>query len=200
MPKIAKWRQLPEEEFAKMVKESKSFYELAQKIGYEKTGGGTQSSLKVAVQERGLDVSHFTGQAWNRGNFDYSSFTKGSPKKNGKSTLNPLIALRGRKCERCQLENWLDQPINLEIHHKDGDRSNNELDNLILLCPNCHSYTETFCYKTVKTYIDEETFVQALQENKNIYQALKQLGLTPAAGNYTRARELITKYQLSHLY
>lgn len=48
--------------------------------------------------------------------------------------------------------------------------------------------------------LPEETFIWALQENKNIHQALKQLGLTAAAGNYTRARELITKYQLSHLY
>jgi hypothetical protein len=41
MPRKAKWRLLPEEEFARLVKESKSFYELAEKIGYERTGGGT---------------------------------------------------------------------------------------------------------------------------------------------------------------
>lgn len=200
MPNIAKWRQIPEVEFEQMVKESKSFYELAEKIGYAKTGGGTQASLKKAVQERGLDTSHFTGQAWNKGQFDYSSFQKGTIKKNGKSTLNPIIALRGRKCENCGLETWLDQPINLEIHHKDGDRSNNSLENLILLCLNCHSYTETFCHKTEKIVIDDEIFVQALRENKTIHKALLQLGLTAAAGNYTRARELISKYQLSHLY
>ena len=61
MPKVAKWRQLSEEEFAQLVKESKSFYELARKIGYSKTSGGTQEALKKAVKERGLDVSHFTG-------------------------------------------------------------------------------------------------------------------------------------------
>lgn len=55
--------------------------------------------------------------------------------------MNPLIKLRGRKCEKCGLEVWLDNPITLEIHHKDGDRSNNTLENLMLLCPNCHSYT-----------------------------------------------------------
>lgn len=200
MPNVAKWKKLSNEEFAALVQESRSFYELAAKIGYEKTGGGTQASLKQAVKEKGLDTSHFTGQAWNKNQFDYSVFTKGTRKKNGKTTLTPLIALRGRRCENCQLETWMDQPINLEIHHKDGDRSNNELDNLELLCPNCHSYTETFCYKTKHTHIDDETFVQALTENKNISLALKQLGLTPAGGNYTRARELIVKYNLTHLY
>lgn len=200
MSNVAKWKKLSEEEFAKLVKESKSFYELAEKIGYAKTGGGTQTSLKKAVLERGLDTSHFLGQAWNKGNYDYSSFTKGIIKKNGKSTLNPLIALRGHQCECCKNTEWLGQPINLEVHHIDGDRSNNELNNLQLLCPNCHSYTENFCGKSKKTFIEENDFVQALRENKNIHQALKQLGLTAAGDNYTRARELITKYNLEHLY
>lgn len=200
MPNVAKWKKLSDEEFAALVQESRSFYELAAKIGYEKTGGGTQASLKQAVKEKGLDTSHFTGQAWNKNQFDYSVFAKGTRKKNGKTTLAPLIALRGHRCENCQLETWMDQPINLEIHHKDGDRSNNELDNLELLCPNCHSYTETFCRKTKYIHIDDETFVQALTENKNISLALKQLGLTPAGGNYARARELIVKYNLTHLY
>ena len=199
MPNVAKWRLLEPQVFADLVAESKSFYELAEKIGYSKMGGGTQTSLKLAVQERGLDTSHFTGRAWNKGNFDYSSFAKGTIKKNGKTTLHPLIALRGRKCEQCGYEQWLGQPINLEIHHKDGDRSNNELSNLELLCPNCHSYTETFCYKTDKTYISDEDFVQALIENKSIYKALQQLGLTTSASNYVRARELITKFKILHL-
>ena len=48
------------------------------------------------------------------------------------------------KCECCGLTEWLNQPITLELHHKDGNHSNNELDNLELLCPNCHSYTENW--------------------------------------------------------
>lgn len=197
---IAKWRQLEEEEFAKFVSESRSFQDLAQKIGYKKTGGGTQTSLKEAVKERGLDTSHFLGQHWNKDNYDYSSFTKNSLKKNGRTTLKPLIALRGRKCENCGLTEWLGQPINLEIHHINGDHSDNSLENLQILCPNCHSYTDTFCYKSKKETVKEEDFVLALQLNKTISQALKTLGLTPAGGNYTRARELIEKYKITHLY
>ena len=200
MGRIAKWRQLSETEFEQLVKESRSFQDLAQKIGYEKTGGGTQTSLKQAVKERQLDTSHFLGQGWNKENYDYSSFEKNSLKKRGKTTLNPLIKLRGRQCECCKNTEWLSEPINLEIHHKNGDRSDNSLENLELLCPNCHSYTETFCYKSKHATISDEDFVLALKMNSSIHQALKQLGLTPAGGNYTRARELISKYELTHLY
>lgn len=200
MGRMAKWRQLSETEFEQLVKESRSFQDLAQKIGYEKTGGGTQTSLKQAVKERQLDTSHFLGQGWNKENYDYSSFEKNSLKKRGKTTLIPLMKLRGRQCECCKNTEWLSQPINLEIHHKNGDRSDNSLENLELLCPNCHSYTETFCYKSKHATISDEDFVLALKMSSNICQALKQLGLTPAGGNYTRARELISKYELTHLY
>lgn len=200
MGRIAKWKQLTEEEFAQLVKESKSFYELADRIGYEKTGGGTQETLKKVVKERNLDTSHFTGQGWKKDNHDYSTFTKNSFKKNGKTTLNAIINLRSRKCEKCGLTEWLGQPINLEIHHIDGDHNNNELSNIQLLCPNCHSYTENFRGKNINTgkiKVSEEDFVEALYESNNISQALRKVGLSSGSGNYKRANELIIKYQIT---
>ena len=112
-----------------------------------------------------------------------------------------LVNLRGHKCEKCENTEWLNQPIVLEVHHKDGDHLNNELENLELLCPNCHSLTENWRGKNIgtKEVIDDETFVEALRNNKSVRQALIQLGLTAAGGNYTRAYELITQYQIQHL-
>lgn len=202
MGHIAKWRLISKEEFEKLLKESRSWAELAGKLGYSKQGGGTITSLKNAVKEYGLSTEHFLGQAWNKENYDYSSFENGSYKKNGKSTLAPLIKLRGRKCENCGIEEWLGQPINLEIHHIDGNHYNNDLSNLQLLCPNCHSYTDNYCKSTAKKkseYISDEDFAHALQNNKNIRQALKELGLTAAGDNYSRAREIIQKYNITHL-
>lgn len=198
MGRIAKWKELSEDEFAQLVAESHSFYELAKKIGYSKTSGGTQETLKQVVKDRNLDTSHFTGQGWNKDNFDYSTFTKNSLRKNGAATLRALIKLRERKCECCGLIEWNNQPIPLEVHHIDGNHNNNELDNLQILCLNCHALTDNFRGKknSGNEKVSEEELVKALNDNCNISKALKTCGLSGGSGNYKRAHELIIKYQL----
>lgn len=49
--------------------------------------------------------------------------------------------VREHKCERCGITEWMGESTPLELHHIDGDRFNNELSNLQILCPNCHSQT-----------------------------------------------------------
>ena len=51
------------------------------------------------------------------------------------------------KCALCGLSEWLNKPLVLQLHHIDGDNSNNTLENLQLLCPNCHSQTNNYCGK-----------------------------------------------------
>jgi 5-methylcytosine-specific restriction endonuclease McrA len=55
------------------------------------------------------------------------------------------------KCGVCNLSDWLDLPITLELHHIDGVNTNHEISNLIVLCPNCHSQTDNFRAKNKKT-------------------------------------------------
>lgn len=55
-----------------------------------------------------------------------------------------LIRWRGYKCESCKLAQWLSKPITLEVEHIDGNSENNCLENVQLLCPNCHSQTPTY--------------------------------------------------------
>ena len=54
-----------------------------------------------------------------------------------------LIQLRGNACQVCGLDRWLGGPIMLEMHRKDADREYTK-DNVVLLCPNCHSTTDTW--------------------------------------------------------
>ena len=61
-----------------------------------------------------------------------------------------LIKERGEKCERCGLTRWLENKIPLELHHKDGNKKNNKKENLLLVCPNCHTFTDTYKGKNIK--------------------------------------------------
>lgn len=65
---------------------------------------------------------------------------------------NKLIksGLKQNVCEICGISEWNGKPINMELHHKDGNKHNHSLDNLQMLCPNCHSQTETFRAKNIK--------------------------------------------------
>ena len=59
---------------------------------------------------------------------------------------NRLVSegLREHRCERCGNSEWQGEPIPLELHHKDGDRTNNALSNIELLCPNCHAMSDNY--------------------------------------------------------
>ena len=196
------WKKFSKEELQQFVAESTSIRQLAQKMGYAVDSGSASKSIKNMIDTYQFDTSHFLGQAHNANKFDYERFAYGSAIKIA-SALPALVHLRGHKCECCQLDKWQDQEIPLEIHHIDGDHLNNELDNLQILCPNCHALTNNWRGKNMSKKeiipIEDEVFVEALRSSKNIRQALIQLGLTPAGGNYTRANELIVRYQIDHL-
>ena len=146
-------KKYSKEEFAKIVKESYSFAEVKRKIGLKSTG--SNDTVKKYIEKYNLDTSHFTGQNWNKGkslseetclvavseilneNTNYKShYLKERLFKSG---------LKQQKCEVCGLETtWNDKPITLELHHINGNHYDNRLENLQILCPNCHSQTENY--------------------------------------------------------
>lgn len=108
------------------------------------------------ILEYGLDTSHFTLQGTNRGR-DHVP-----PKKTHVELLIKRVA-GGRRagalltramkeagvpyvCAECGLlPEWNDKLLRLEVDHSNGDRSDDRLENLRFLCPNCHSQMETSC-------------------------------------------------------
>lgn len=60
---------------------------------------------------------------------------------------NYLKKINGNYCVECGIENWNGKPLALQLEHKDGNPENNHISNLCLICPNCHSQTDTFAGK-----------------------------------------------------
>ena len=58
--------------------------------------------------------------------------------------------IKEHRCECCGLTEWLGEPIPLELHHIDGNRTNNVLENYQLLCPNCHAFTDSYRGKNAR--------------------------------------------------
>lgn len=58
--------------------------------------------------------------------------------------------LKERRCEVCKNTEWNNKPIPLELDHINGERTNNTLENLRILCPNCHAQTPTYKTKNRK--------------------------------------------------
>jgi len=124
--------------------------------------GGNYATVNKLIKEHNINTSHFTGAAWNKG-------LKIGPKKQISHYLNKNKSIQTYKlknrlinagifdhqCQNCKLKDWLNKPIPLELHHKDGDNSNNELSNLSMLCPNCHALTDNYRGKNKKQKVAE---------------------------------------------
>lgn len=95
------------------------------------------------------------------------------------------------RCDVCKNEAfWNGKPLNFHLDHVSGDRTDETRSNLRLLCPNCHSQTETYCGGNQKNVSDSQ-LKEALQESASVLQAFKALGLQPSGKNYQRAKRVL---------
>ena len=115
--------------------------------------GGNYKTVRSLIVKYNLDASHFTGQGWNVGlKFrpkqtisDEDVFVAASDYRCSWRLRERYKKLRKiSHCEKCGLSEWQGQPIPLEIHHINGINTDNRLENLILICPNCHALTKYY--------------------------------------------------------
>ncbi len=161
-------------------------------LGLKLTGGG-QATVKQKVEDFNIDYSHFNSQGWAKGLVKPVEFARNG-KGNHKQTL---INEYGHCCMKCKNSVWNGLPITLELEHIDGDNSNNEKENLSLLCPNCHSQTPTWRRSKNKTgrqkYTDDQ-ILEAVKSSKSMQQTLDKLNL--AWGSYVTVLSVMKKYKI----
>lgn len=139
-----KYRKWTDQDLIRAVASSISLAEVMRKIGICEAGGNYHN-IKKNIDRLKLNISHLRGQGWNRDTY-HNIGELSSPS----AIKRNLINQRGHQCESCHLTSWLNQSIKLELHHIDGNRSNNSEKNLTILCPNCHAYTDNFRGKKLK--------------------------------------------------
>ena len=134
-----KYRNYTDEDIVENAKNVKSIAGLLRSLDLRLVGGN-YATMKKHIERLNIDITHWTGSLWSKGEKlkDWSEYTRGVK-------LKPhLIKERGHKCEECSNIQWNNVDIPLELHHIDGDRTNNEKENLQLLCPNCHALTHNW--------------------------------------------------------
>lgn len=187
------------EQIQEFANESRSLAELREKIGYAKNGGGTNDIVRSYIKKHGIDTSHMLGQGWSKNVINYDLFQEGKSVKSDVA-IRALKILRGSECEICHGTMWNNQPIPLCVHHLNGNHLDNRLENLQLLCPNCHAQTYNYCGKNINkknTRITDEQLVEALKASSSIRQALLSLGVYYSARSwYERCYALIEKYDI----
>ncbi len=140
------------QDLRKAVIASKSIRQVIAKLGLIPAGGNYEHITRI-LNENSISTVHFTGRAWNKGlrvpkvpvyRLDQILVA------NSHFSLHALkrrlfsAGLRKPQCEEC---GWAkksdDGRIPIELDHINGDRHDNRLENLRILCPNCHSLKPT---------------------------------------------------------
>jgi len=125
---------------------STGFTEVAKKLGVG------ASTVTRRIKKMGLDISHFE---WvrNRSMTDRELLDNGTKRISSQRIIAALIRVRNMSelsCSECGLGTmWGGSHLRLHLHHTNGDATDNRIENLVILCPNCHSQTDTFTGKNI---------------------------------------------------
>jgi hypothetical protein len=153
---VATWS---EEDLREACRSARSVAQVMERLGLDPRRKRGRNAVERAMREVGLDPRSLAGQGWSQG-------TSRAPRY--RKTLSEILVadrlihsthklklrlveqgVLGWRCAICGIEDWRGCPLSLQLDHINGDRRDNRQENLRLLCPNCHSQTDTFAGRNV---------------------------------------------------
>lgn len=173
--------EFSEEELRNIIEISKSKKEVIERLGY-RGGGNSWETIKKRVDKYGIEWEHLKKAR----KVDYGGGNKSRPLETylvenstarGTKFKKRLVdeGLLENMCSICGINNeWNGKSLVLHLDHVNGVNNDNRLENLRVLCPNCHSQTSTYAGRNMKIditqYIEEETFERIKEDflNPNI--------------------------------
>lgn len=158
--------KVPVDTLETIVRDSSSLAQVLTRLGLT-TKGRAHHELKKRLEALHIDTAHMRGQGWSRGETkethpsvarisrlnalsDEEVFVERSSRVNdGPRLVQRLLKLGwDYRCSCCGIAEWQGKPLVLHLDHINGIANDNRLVNLRLLCPNCHSQTDTYCNRT----------------------------------------------------
>jgi len=197
-------------ELEKIVNESNSFSEVSRNL-YGNNFYGNRQTIKKYVILYGINIDHFINSHGNAENFKKKLTSKILVINSTFDTTKLKLRLykEGIKfpiCEKCgQDENWCGEKMSLILDHINGISTDNRLENLRIVCPNCNATLPTHGGKNVKHKIKEkkpknhkETSIWARKVKRPEYDQLKleikELGYSGTGRKYGVSDNAIRKW------
>lgn len=194
-------------ELQNLLDTSNGYCDLLRKIGLN-GHGANPDTLKKIIKEYNLDT---TQNSINRSNlyrknakethlkikYKLQDILDGKyPNYQSGKLLKRLVDenMKEYKCEICGITEWNKKHISLVLHHKDGNHSNNDINNLQVLCPNCHSQTDTYAGKSSRKNKQE---INKKKDDVKTKTKTKEIKLPPVSREDLKLK--IRKYPFTYI-
>lgn len=101
-----------------------------------------------------------------------------------------ILYEQNHRCSECNIvQSWNSKPLRFHLDHISGNRKDESRSNLRMLCPNCHSQTDTYGGKNGGK-ITNKQIEEAILNSENNYEVCGKLGLNPSSHTYSRIEKI----------